>query len=155
MKNIYRNWILASLFSLVALTGLVSCDTDYWAPAPPNGWSSDFYDSRLTGYWELVEIDGAYVSGYATNYLFFNGSGRGLYYYYLDTRRYTETTAYWCQRSVNGASRYQINLQYQYSSSPNTMNYWFEGRDYLCMEWRNQTGYHTYVYRYYPYAPWR
>ena len=147
---------LLALTGLAAATGLTGCGVDYsWNPTPPPGWSSTFYDSDLNGYWRLVEVNSQYVSSYDTNFLYFNGDGRGVYYYYSNGRRYWENTAYWCQRAYGGTSSYQINIQYESSGAPTTMNYWFTDRgDILWMQWRNEYGLQTYVYSYQPYAPW-
>lgn len=146
----------AVALSLPLLTGLASCDTDDgWYPYPPSGWDNNFWDSRLDGYWVLTGINGYTVTGSDVNYMFFNGSGRGLYYYMLDYRRYVEQTRYWCQPAVNGNSYYQINIQYQDGGTPSTMNYWFsDGGRFLNFQWVNQSGLQTYVYSRYPGAPW-
>ncbi len=155
MKNIsLRKSLLPFLLSCLALMSLTSCDVEPWNPYPPNNWTNNFYDSRLNGYWVLESINNRPVTIYDTNYLFFNGSGRGVYYYYLNNHRYTQTMAYWCQDSGSGASRYQINIQYAGNGQASTMNYWFSGRSYLYMQWYNQSGLQTYVYRSYPAAPW-
>lgn len=161
-STITRNFgkmIMMAAVAVVLSLGLSSCYVDVgWDPAPPNGWNNTFYDSRLTGYWELNSINNRYVSGDAVNYLYFNGDGRGRYYYMERGMRYWENTAYWCQDSYGGNSNYQINLQYQTSGSPTTMNYWFSsGTRYLTMEWYDSYagGMVTYVYNWYPYgAPW-
>lgn len=155
IRTVASKFVAAAVFaiSLLSLLSLSSCDDGYWDPDPPYGWNNSFYDSRLNGYWQLVQANSQVISGADTNYLFFNGSGRGVYYYYLNGRRFSEYTAYWCQQSGNGNSRYQINLQYQ-NGEASTMNYWFEGSDLLWMQWRNQSGVQTYIYRYYPRAPW-
>ncbi|MEZ3518407.1 MAG: hypothetical protein K1V75_00495 [Muribaculaceae bacterium] len=137
----------------VTLTG---CAVDVgWDPTPPYGWDDTFYDPSLEGCWRLHSINSRYVSGYSVNYLYFNGRGRGEYLYYTDGRPCTENTAYWCQHSTSGNSYYQINIQYESSYSPTTMNYWFtDGGDTLWMQWRNSYGLQTYVYVYDPRMPW-
>ena len=89
------------------------------------------------------------------NYLYFNGNGRGYYYYLQGGREYTERTVYYSQDSNTGTSRYQINIQYEYSS-PVTMNYWFtHGGDTMWMQWRTGNGaVQTYVYDRMNRAPW-
>ncbi|MDE5843097.1 MAG: hypothetical protein K2H35_05110 [Muribaculaceae bacterium] len=155
-----KKWIRSMLLAAVMIlsgVGLTGCyvDGDIWNPAPPMGWNDTFYDSNLNGYWQLVEINNMRVTGYDVNYLFFNGYGRGRYYYFYRGARYWENTAYWCQYAVSGQSNYQINLQYESSGSPTTMNYWFEDRGRtLIMQWRNYDGWQTYVYVAYPGAPW-
>lgn len=136
--------------------GLSGCYYDSgWSPAPPSGWDDTFYDSRLNGYWQLVQINGGAVGPYDTNYLFFGGAGRGRYYYFDRGVKYWEETAYWCQYSNTGQTDYQINLQYENTWQPTTMNYWFTDRGYtLWMQWRNSMGLQTYVYRAIDYAPW-
>ncbi len=154
--RITRGRIVAVVAAVLLSVGLSSCYVDVgWMPSPPSGWSETFYDSRLTGYWQLMEINGTYVSRYDTNYLYFGGAGRGRYYYYDRGQAYWENTAYWCQESVNSASRYQINLQYETTGSPTTMNYWFEDGGYvLCMQWFTGNRVQTYVYKAINYAPW-
>lgn len=150
-------YLMMGIMAVMMSLGLSSCYVDAgWNPAPPGGWTTTFYDSRLDGYWELYTVNGRYVNGDMVNYLYFNGNGRGRYYYYNNGMRYWENTAYWCQDSNNGNSYYQINLQYESSGSPTTMNYWFsDGTRYLTMEWRNSYGWQSYVYVFYPYgSPW-
>lgn len=164
MKKLYSGlglgrWGVKLLLALVmVLSGLTltSCYVDSsWSPAPPYGWNDTFYDQRLNGYWELVEVNGRGVGGYDVDFLYFNGYGRGTYFYYYNGRRMWETTAYWCQDAVSGSSYYQINLQYETSGSPTTMNYWFGDRGYtLFMQWRTSYGVQTYVYRAINGAPW-
>ncbi len=89
----------------------------------PAGWDT-FNDSRLAGYWGLVQYSSDPVGASDANYLYFNGNGRGYYYYLQGGREYTERTVYYSQDSNTGTSNYQINIQYEYSS-PVTMNYWF------------------------------
>lgn len=135
------------------LTGCVD-DYGYWNPEPPYGWNNTFYDSRLDGYWELVQINGYNVSRDDTSCLYFGGNGRGRYYYLCGGGWYEERTAYWCQESVNGATYYQINLQYE-DGEISTMNYWFTDRgDTLWLQWRNSHGLQTYVYAYTPNFRW-
>lgn len=131
---------------------LVSCEGDYWDPAPPNGWNT-FYDRDLNGCWQLYQVNSQYVRGDEVNYMEFYGDGRGIYYYYDRGFRDSERLAYWCQRSVSGTSTLQINIQYEYGS-PSTMNYWFTDRDTLWMQWRNSYGVQTYVYKYINTVPW-
>lgn len=151
---------VAKLVMAVALVGacgvFTSCSVDVgWDPVPPNGWNNTFYDSALDGCWRLTTINSQYVSGYAVNYLYFNGDGRGEYLYYDGGRRYVENTAYWCQYANGGSSNYQINLQYESDYSPSTMNYWFTDHgDTLWMQWRNSAGLQTYTYTYEPRMPW-
>lgn len=130
----------------------MSCETDGWEPMPPqvNSW-----DARLTGYWELVQINGSQISGEDVNFMFFNGTGRGVYYYYLNGDHYSETLSYQCQNAVGGSSRTQVNIQYENAVSPTTMNYWFgNSGSTLYLQWTNQTGLQTYTYTKYPSAPW-
>ena len=128
--------IFMMLLLAVGSATLTGCSVDVgWDPDPPYGWNNTFYDSALDGCWRLTTINSQYVSGYAVNYLYFGGNGRGEYLYYDNGRRYVENTAYWCQRN-NSASGYQINLQYETAYSPTTMNYWFtDGGDTLWMQW--------------------
>ncbi len=131
---------------------LPSCDVNYWNPEPPSGWDT-FYDQDLTGCWQLYQVNSNYVRGDEVNYMYFNGDGRGTYYYWDRGYQETERLAYWCQRSVSGASTLQINIKYEYGS-PSTMNYWFSDNDTLWMQWRNSYGVQTYVYKYINRVPW-
>lgn len=147
MKKLYTLRILAlSIFALVLLSPLTSCDdNDAWAPVPPYGWNT-FFDNRLNGTWQLVQANGRPVTGYDVNYMDFYGNGRGRYYYYSGGRPDSEQMAYWCQVSDNSNSNYQMNIQYEYGS-PSTVNYWFTDRGaHLWMQWQSGAGVITYVY---------
>lgn len=139
---------------VITLLALSSCDdVDFWSPSPPSGWNDTFYDQNLTGCWQLYQVNSEYIRGDEVNYMKFNGDGRGTYFYYDRGYQKTERLAYWCQRSVNGTSSLQINIQYEYGS-PSTMNYWFSDKDTLWMQWRNSYGVQTYVYKYINRIPW-
>ena len=144
---------LTLMLAVVALSGLfTSCYNDWGAPQRP----VNFYDSRLYGYWQLVQINGYAVSGNDTNYLYFNGSGNGVYYYFQNSRRYKEGLQYWCQDGYYD-SDYEINILYQSSYNPSTMNYWFSnGGNALYIQWYDYSSRHTvtYLYTRYPSAPW-
>lgn len=148
--------VMPFIFAILGCVGLTSCYVDDgWTPSPPYGWSDTFFDSRLNGYWKLEQVNSQVVEGYEVNFLYFGGNGRGRYYYYDNGQRYWENTAYWCQNSVSGNSNYQINLQYETSGSPSTMNYWFtDSNRTLWMQWVNKQGVQTYLYSYYPGQPW-
>lgn len=137
---------------IVALTG---CDgDDYWWSDPPYGWST-VDDPRLDGYWMLVQYNSEPVGPAEANYMYFNGNGFG-YYYYLDNGyQERERLRYWCQGSVSGASRFQINIQYEYDS-PITTSYWFtHGDNTLWLQWQTSGGrVQTYVYDRVRSAPW-
>ncbi len=139
--------ILAVLMFLLPACG----DINYWDPQPPVG--DTFYDSDLTGCWQLYQVNSKFVRGDEVNYMYFNGDGRGTYFYYDRGYQETERLAYWCQRSVSGTSSLQINIQYEYES-PSTMNYWFSDSETLWMQWRNSYGVQTYVYKYFGRIPW-
>lgn len=150
MKNFHRKlslYLSYLLLAILALAGLSACgEVDGWDPTPPSGWNT-FFDRRLNGCWKLVQANGRPVAGQNVNYLDFFGSGRGRYYYYTDGNPDSERMAYWCQNSTNGASYYQMNLQYQYSS-PSTVNYWFtDNQYYLWLQWGTGAGVVTYVYQ--------
>ena len=142
--------IAMTLFMSVTLT---SCDSDdYWYDGP--GWNDGFYDRDLSGYWVLVQVNSVEALGTDCNYLFFNGRGRGAYYFWDNGRKYIEDTYYDCQYSNSGISDYQINLQYG-NSRPTTMNYWFtHGGNTLWLQWRENGRPMTYVYDRYGGAPW-
>lgn len=156
MKRNLLNRIVVGLVALVSVFGLTSCyDPDnVWWSDPGYGWNS-FIDNRLSGYWQLVQYNSDPVSPALANYMYFNGDGYG-YYYSLDNGyRNRERMRYWCQESYNGASNYQINLQYEYSS-PLTTSYWFtHGNNTLWMQWQTSGGrVQTYVYDRINRAPW-
>lgn len=139
---------------IVSLATFTSCgDVDTWWGNPPYGYTFD--DSRLNGYWQLVQYNSDPVDIDDANYMYFNGNGFGYYYYLQNGRPRTEQIRYGCQDSTSGASNYQINIQYQYSS-PVTMSYWFtHGNDTLWMQWQTSGGrVQTYVYDRINRAPW-
>lgn len=144
-----RIWILMAMVTVCCMGFLSSCDDDddWYGP-------SRFYDNRLNGYWELVEYNDQPVYADDVNYMYFGGNGYGYYYYWENGRRYLEDLYYESQEAVNGYSDYQLNLQYG-NSRPTTVNYWFENRNVLCMQW--MSGYNrleTYVYERVYGAPW-
>ena len=148
-----RHILCLPLLAMLLLL-LPSCgDINYWDPEPPGGWDDTFYDNDLVGCWQLYQVNSEYVRGDQVNYMYFNGDGRGTYFYYDHGSQETERLAYWCQRSVSGTSTLQINIQYEYGS-PSTMNYWFSDSDTLWMQWRNSYGVQTYVYKYISRVPW-
>lgn len=151
MKNRYLPLLASLLIAIAASLTITSCYDDDWSPGPPSSWGSTFYDSALTGNWELVQVNGSAVRGDEANYLSFNGSGRGYYYYYHNGALYRERTAYWCEQVPyvsSGSSAYEINIQYE-SGNAATMSYWFTDRgDTLWMQWRTNGGIVSYVYRY-------
>ncbi|MBD5227431.1 MAG: hypothetical protein HDR95_07925 [Bacteroides sp.] len=148
MKNTstkFRNRLVLILATFLAITAFTACDDDdIWAPLGPSGWN--YQDSRLTGYWQLINVNGSAVGGYESNFLEFFGNGDGEYYYYRNSRPRSERIAYWCQQSNTGYSNYQINIQYE-SGQASTMNYWFSdsGRT-LYMRWNSTNGVMTYAY---------
>lgn len=143
--------LLGILLAVIGSMSMTSCVGD-WGPVPP---TTNQYDSRLNGYWQLVRINGYPIYGYDVNYMFFNGNGWGVYYYYLNNRRYSESLSYWCQNSVNNISYYQVNVKYQNTASLSTMNYSFSnGSNTLYLQWYDGGRLQTYTYTRYPYAPW-
>lgn len=151
-----RNLIALAVLAVASIGALSSCypNSSPWWTSPPYGWDT-FNDSRLSGYWQLVQYNSDPVSSSATNYLYFNGNGYGRYYYYDNGYRTSEQTRYWCQDAVSGASTYQINIQYEYSS-PLTTSYWFtHGGNTLWLQWTTTGGrVQTYVYDRINRAPW-
>lgn len=139
--------------SSVLLTGCV--DDDYWPYSPPTGWGSNyFYDNRLNGEWELTQANSQPVGRYDTNYMDFFGNGRGRYYYYSNTRPYSEEMAYFCQRSGSATTNYQINVQYE-DGSASTMAYWFtDSGNSLWLQWMAGGQTITYLYRRVTSIPW-
>lgn len=132
--------LLLTLMILVPAMLLTSCGDTIWGYGePPLGWYDTFYDSGLTGRWQLVSADGAAVGGTATNYLEFDGYGRGYYTYWQRGQLYSERLGYLCEAPYGSYSDYQINIQYQYSS-PVTMSYWFSGRNILYLKWQTGSG---------------
>lgn len=144
------------LAGVVILLGLMmsSCvgGDVYWGNAP-DGY--DYNDTRLGGYWQLVQANSDPVSVNQSNWLYFNGSGYGYYYYFANGYRQTERLRYWSQPSGNGASNWQINIQYEYDS-PVTQSYWFtHGGNTLWLQWMTGNGrVVTYVYDRVNGAPW-
>lgn len=150
MKKIYTKLMLGMMVVMTSAM-LSSCYTDWGGPQPP----ANFYDSRLTGYWQLVQINGYAVSGMEVNYMYFNGSGRGIYYYFQNNRRYWENMQYWCEDSYSYYSDYTLNILYQSSYSPTEMSYWFSnGNNALYMRWYDRGQTVTYTYTRYPSSPW-
>lgn len=156
MKKTVLKFMMAGVLSLLAAVSLTSCtdgDGPWWT-YPGYGWDT-FNDSRLSGYWQLVQYNSDPVYAGDANYLYFNGNGYGNYYYLRGGGRYREQLRYWCQNSVSGTSSYQINLQYEYSS-PVTANYWFT-HDNNTLWLQCQTGngaVQTYVYDRCGGVPW-
>ena len=155
-KNILKALIL-SVVALVSMAGFTSCYPDEeneWWGNPPYGWDT-FNDTRLSGYWMLVQYNSDPVYPDRANYLFFNGDGYGYYYYMENGMRYRENMRYWCQDAVSGASNYQINIQCEYST-PLTTSHWFtHGGNTLWMQWTTGGGrVQTYVYDRIGGAPW-
>lgn len=148
--------ILLFSAALAFATGLTSCSDydDQWYGTPPYGYGT-FNDTRLEGYWQLVQYNSEPVSKSEANYMYFDGDSYGYYYYIDNGYRERERLRYWSQDANSGASNYQINIQYQYSS-PVTMSYWFtHGRDVLWMQWTTGGGrVQTYVYDRVNRAPW-
>lgn len=147
--------LLVALVTFFSVTLFTSCDSDdgYWWGTPPYGWN--FQDNRLNGYWQLVQYNSDPVPVNETNYMYFNGNGSGMYYYLDNGDREQEQLRYWCQDAVSGASNYQINIKYEYSS-PLTTSYWFtHGANTLWLQWATGGGrVQTYVYDRIDGAPW-
>lgn len=142
------------MVAFIFVISLSSCvgDNSWWG-APPYGY--DFNDTRLAGYWQLVQYNSDPVYRSEANYLYFNGNGYGTYYYLSNGYAQKESLRYWCQDSMNGASNYQVNIQYQYSS-PLTSSYWFtHNNNTLWLQWQTAGGrVQTYVYDRIYRAPW-
>lgn len=154
IKRLLRSVCMAFV-ALIATVSLTSCDNgDTWWGAPPYGWDT-FNDTRLGGYWQLVQYNSDPVAVGSANYMYFNGNGYGIYYYRDNGYRESERIRYWSQDAVYGASNYQINIQYEFSS-PLTCSYWFtHGNNTLWMQWQTGGGrVQTYVYDRVPGAPW-
>ena len=158
---------MKNLLYIISLCGLLTaCDLQ----EEPYGFYSDdnFYKSETDAESGLL---------YAYNALTFLEYSRGIFYigdiptetmspksdeagdvYQLENwiaNRETEQLRYWCQDAVSGASNYQINIQYEYSS-PQTTSYWFtHGNNTLWMQWTTGGGrVQTYVYDRIYSAPW-
>lgn len=141
------------LLSVVLLPLMAACTVESsWWDDPGSGWG--YNDPRLAGNWVLVQYNSDMVPSSVTNYLQFDGRGYGYYYSYDHGYLDRERLRYWCQNSVNGASNYQINIQYEYSN-PITTNYWFtHGNNTLWMQWQTGGGQvQTYVYDRTDYIP--
>lgn len=136
----------------LGFTSCIDSDSQWWGD-PPYGYN--YNDSRLAGYWQLVQYNSDPVSTNSANWLYFNGNGYGRYYYFDRGYQQSESLRYWSQQSVSGASNYQLNIQYEYSS-PLTTSYWFtHGNNTLWMQWQTAGGrVQTYVYDRVNRAPW-
>lgn len=148
MKKISIHLLYFLMVLLGATTLLTGCvDDDYWPYSPPPGWGSNyFYDQSLNGVWELVQANSQPVGPYDTNYMEFNGGGRGRYYYYDYGRLYGENMAYFCQVTGNTTTSYQINVQYE-NGDTSTMVYWFtDGFNTLWLQWQVGNRTQTYLY---------
>lgn len=144
-RFIYRAGLIAATLIMLFAT---SCTDDYWAPGPPpSGWVDTFYDVDLTGRWQLVSENGAPVTGYDTNYMEFDGYGRGYYTYWDHGELYSENIGYYCETTISSYGDYMIYIEYEYSR-PAEMYYWFNGRNMLYMQWVTTGGRMvTYVYQ--------
>jgi len=150
-RNLLRKGLLPLMLVAVMATLLTSCVGDsYWY----DDYDDGFYDRSLDGYWELVQANSMEVKPGEENYIFFNGRGRGLYFFYENGRRYTEDIYYICQDAYGGNADYQVNIQYG-NGRPTTTDYWFtHGGNTLWMQWREGGRIVTYVYDRIPRAPW-
>lgn len=155
MKRKIASALVALTLTLLCGITLTSCDDDSgWYPVPPNGWTNAFYDSRLTGSWELVQVNDYPVDRGSTNYLTFFGNGRGWYYYYYRGEFCREQMAYWCQDIFGPNGNLELNLQYE-NGQASTMDYWFSnGASNLWMKWNTSQGTITYRYRAINDIPW-
>lgn len=154
MKKHLLKYLGIFLMALTLVPMLTSCSDDpIWWDDPGGNWN--YTDRRLTGYWQLVSYNDDYVPESASNFFSFDGYGNGYYYYYSNGFLERERIHYWCQESYNGASGYQINIQYEYSN-PLTTNYWFtHNNNTLWMQWQTAGGrVQTYVYDRINYSPW-
>lgn len=150
LKRFLKKSVLPMMFGTMLVAGLNSCDNEEW-----NDLDSYFYDSRLKGYWQLVEVNGEAVDGYSVDFMSFNGGGQGELYYYVNTDEELENLQYTCQESVNDVSEYQINIMYDNSSTPKTMNYTFDNDNQtLHLLWIDNGVPMDYTYTAYPYEPW-
>ena len=146
--------LLLLCVSLMACVSFTSCDSDGddWWGTGPYGWTFD--DSRLTGFWQLIDYNGAQISPNEANYLYFNGNGSGTYYYLTGGKEERESLRYWCQDAVSGSTNYQVNIRYQYTS-PLTCNYYFSnGNNLLIMTWYANGVQYNYTYTRIQNAPW-
>lgn len=151
-----KTHLLYLSLAVMSLIAFSSCDSDpdYWWDEPGNPPGA-FNDSRLTGYWQLVQYNSDAVPANEANYMYFNGNGRGYYYYLSNGQKQVETIRYRSIDTGTGASNYMLDINYQYSN-PLSTSYWFtHGDDVLWMQW--QTGNNrvqTYVYDRIDGAPW-
>ena len=150
MKNKGTFKIFLPLIALIFSLGFSSCRDDDYGPSPY------FYDSYLTGYWQLTRIDGVRVPEYQSNYLYFDGYGRGLYYYFDNYGRlYSKTLRYECFDPGYSYSDLQLNILYQGDRYPQSMNYYFSGDGYTLYLWWKEGGRTvTYAYSYLQYFPY-
>lgn len=152
VKSMSLSKVAAFALFLTAILSLQSCVG--WEPAPGPGYNQRFYDTALTGAWELVSINGMTVAPSNSNFFRFYGNGRGAYYYYVNGIPRKENISYWCEDSFNSVSRYELYVSYE-GSSPSPMNYWFSSSgNYLTMQWYSDRGLTRYVYAYSPRLPY-
>lgn len=151
-----RNTLIAAVAAILmaaGLTGCISNDNPSWVEPVSK---KSFLDTRLSGYWALEQYKGAEAIGSDTDYMYFIGDGRGLYYWRARGKEHTEQLSYWSQPAVSGDSKSQVNIQYGYAQ-PVTANYWFTDSDnILWLQWNTADSgeAETYVYRRIDGAPW-
>lgn len=140
--------VFLPVIALLLGLSVSSCHDDHYGPSPY------FYDSYLTGYWKLMQIDGMGIPEYRTNYLYFDGYGSGLYYYYDRGQLFYKKIKYDCRDSWYSSSEYVLNILYQGESVPQTMNYSFSRDGYTLYVWWRENGRTiTYTYANIPYFP--
>ncbi|MDE6230120.1 MAG: hypothetical protein K2M37_00695 [Muribaculaceae bacterium] len=151
MKRILQ-WICGSAVALAAATGMTSCGNTIWWNDP--GWGYNYTDQRLTGMWQLVQINTQPVLPQNANFLEFDGSGSGYYYYYDRNREYREQLRYWVEAGYQGAYN-SIDIQYR-NGGGMSGTYWFTNNNHtLCLQWVTSGGrVETYAYDWTPYRPW-
>lgn len=135
--------LLLSLSALLMLVMSSCIQTPSWN-------QPTFYDSRLYGYWELVQINGYPTTGYDVNYMYFNGNGAGLYYYYDRGYRYDERLTYYCTKTGYSGGYNELVIQYQNSyNGPTAVDYYFSNSgNVLYMEWYDSYSRRNVIYTY-------
>lgn len=159
MKRYMLRFMQATMIVVLSLLGssvLTSCIVvnDPWDG--DGGYVNNiYYDSYLTGVWQLYSVNGSPVGGTQTNWLQFNGNGRGYYFYFNYGNRMVMNMNYECMDGYNNyyGSNTILNLYYGNDLNPQSMYYWYEGNS-LVMQWSDRYQTTTYVYRAVPNAPW-
>lgn len=109
-----------------------------------------FFDSRLYGDWELIEVNGRPINRYNADFFYFNGNGGGMYYYYYYGRPYEERMTYYCTTSNGPSNPNQISIFFEATPNLTNIDYYFDNSaNFLYLEWYDYQyrDWTTYTYR--------